>query len=146
MIFLGADHAGYILKEEIKNYLDEIGYQYEDLGALEFNQTDDYPDYAQKVAYHVLQSSGSRGILICGTGQGMCITANKIKGIRAVQIWDEFTARTASEHLNAQIVCLAGRVISPEMAKKIIKIWLETNFSGEPRHIRRIKKIADLED
>ncbi len=145
MLFIAADHAGYQLKEELKAYLIELGFEIKDLGNEQLDPSDDYPDFAYRLAQNILDSENSKGILICGTGQGVCIAANKVDGIRAALIHDEFTARTASEHLNANIVCFGGRVTDPETAKKLMKIWLETEFSGEERHERRLEKIRNIE-
>jgi len=144
MIYLGADHAGFHLKEEIKKYLKELGYEYEDLGNQEIDLLDDYPDFALKVAKKVVETK-EKGILICSTGLGMCLAANKVKGVRAVVVWDEFTAIQSREHNNANILCLAGKVLDLETAKKIVRVWLETEFSGEERHIRRLKKVEEIE-
>ncbi len=144
MIYLGADHAGFHLKEELKKYLEELGYEYEDLGNKEFDPLDDYPDFALKVAERVAETK-EKGILICSTGLGMCLTANKIKGIRAVVIWDKFTAIQSREHNDANIICLAGKVLDLETAKKILRVWLETEFSQEERHVRRLKKVEEIE-
>lgn len=144
MIYLGADHAGFHLKEELKKYLEELGYEYEDLGNQELDPKDDYPDFALAVGKKVALSQ-EKGILICATGFGMAIAANKIKGIRAAVCWDEFTALQSREHNNANILCLGGKVIDLETTKKITRIWLETEFVGEERHVRRLKKIEDIE-
>jgi len=144
MIYLGADHAGYNLKEELKKYLKELGLDFEDMGNKTADVSDDYPDFAVKVAQKVIEN-GEKGILICGTGLGMCLAANKIKGIRAAVCWDEFTALQSREHLDANILCLGGRAIDLETTKKIVRIWLETEFSGEERHKRRLGKIKDME-
>jgi len=140
MIYLGADHAGFALKEEIKKYLEELGYEYEDLGAKELNPQDDYSDFGLAVAEKIKEED--KGILFCGTGLGMCISANKIKGARAVTVWDEDTASQSRQHLDANVLCLGGNAIDKEKAKRLVKIWLETEFSGEERHKRRIEKIA----
>ena len=145
MIYIAADHAGWQLKENLKPYLRELGYEFEDLGNEQLDPTDDYPDFAFRLAHNVLDNEGAKGILICGTGQGMCVAANKIDGIRAVLAHDEFTARTAAEHLNANIICLGGRVLDAEMAQKIVKRWLDAEFSDEERHKRRIEKIENIE-
>lgn len=144
MIYIGSDHAGYHLKEEIKKYLAELGREFEDLGNQELNTEDDYPDFATKVAQRAAEV-GEKGILICGTGLGMALAANKIKGIRATVCWNEFTALQSREHLDANILCLGGKTIDLETAKKIVKTWLETEFSGEKRHVRRLGKIREME-
>ncbi len=145
MLYIAADHAGYQLKEEIKGFLTDEGYEMVDLGPEQLDPTDDYPDFAKKLALAVADGQNSGGILICGTGQGMCLVANKIKGVRAVLIYDEFTARTAVEHLDANIICLGGRTTDFENAKKLVKIWLDTEFEGSERHLRRLEKIKKME-
>ncbi len=142
MIYITSDHAGYRLKEEIKDYLDELGIKYRDLGPEKFDPDDDYPDFAFKVAQKVGQNPDEdKGILICGTGQGMMGAANKVKGVRAVLAWDENTAETAKAHLNSNILTLGGQVIPLKTAKKIVATWLSTAFSREERHKKRLKKI-----
>jgi len=145
MIYLGADHAGFYLKEELKQYLGELGYEYQDLGAQEFEPKDDYPDYAFEVAKKVAAEEDGLGILICATGSGVCLAANKVKGIRASVVWNDFTALQAREHNNANIICLAGKVLDSETAKKIVRLWLEAEFTGEERHVRRLGKIKEAE-
>jgi len=144
MIYIGADHAGYNLKEELKKYLKELEYDVEDLGNKEAEPQDDYPDFAVKVAKKTVET-GEKGIVICGTGIGSCIVANKVKGARAALAWDEFTAIQSREHNDANILCLGGRVVDAETAKKIVRLWLETKFSDEERHIRRLDKIKEIE-
>ncbi len=144
MVYLGADHAGWHLKEELKKYLGELGEEYEDLGNQRLDPKDDYPDFALAVAEKVAQT-GEKGILICATGLGICIVANKIKGVRGAVCWDDFTALQSREHNDANILCLGGKVLDLETAKKIVRVWLETEFTGEERHVRRLKKIKDIE-
>lgn len=144
MIYLGADHAGFSLKEGIKKYLAELDYQYEDLGNTEQDNQDDYPDFALEVAQKVVATE-QMGILICGTGIGMSMAANKVKGIRAALCCNEFMAQQSRQHNNANILCLGGRVHQLDQAKKIVKTWLETEFSKEERHIKRINKIKEAE-
>jgi ribose 5-phosphate isomerase B len=147
MLYIAADHAGFPLKEELKPFLMKEGYEVVDLGNEHLDPSDDYPDFAAEVAGKISEDINSGGILICGTGQGVCITANKFPGIRAAMIFDEFTARSAAEHLDANIICLGGRVIDVDAAKKLVKIWLDTEFdsNGDGRHARRIEKISNLE-
>ena len=146
MLYIAADHGGYPLKEELKRFLIEDGYEVVDLGADELDLADDYPDFASKLAEQVVQDEDAGGILICGTGQGMCLAANKIAGIRAVLVHNDFTAKDAADHLNANVICLGGRVTDPEAAKKLVKIWLDTEFSEEERHVRRLRKIEEMEE
>jgi ribose 5-phosphate isomerase B len=142
-IIIGSDHAGFRLKRAIKNYLKELGYENEDIGT-DSEESCDYPDFAYKVAAKVAETGG-RGIIICGTGIGSCIAANKVKGVRAALAFDEYTARMSREHNNSNVLCLGERTTREEMAKKIVKIWLETPFSNEGRHRRRVEKIMKLE-
>lgn len=142
-IFLGADHAGFKSKEQVKKYLANSGYEIFDLGAKKFIKNDDYPDYARKVALKVALSRDF-GILFCGSGQGVCIAANKVKGIRAVAVSNPRDAKLTREHNDANVLCLSGK-LNFQIARKIVKTWLETPFSGSARHVRRIKKIQQLE-
>jgi len=146
MLYIAADHAGYPLKETLKGFLADEGYEVVDLGPEELDLADDYPDYALKLAEQVAQDENAGGILICGTGQGMCMAANKVAGIRAVMVHNEFTARDAADHLNANVICLGGRVTDEETAKKLVKLWLETEFSENERHVRRLRKVAEIEE
>ena len=142
-IFIGSDHGGFKLKEKIKKYPKDLNYEYEDLGTNN-TQSSDYPDFAYKVAKKVSETN-SKGILICGTGIGMSISANKVKGIRAALAYDETTARMSREHNNSNILCLGERTTKEALAKKIVKVWLSTKFSKEERHHRRVSKIMKLE-
>jgi len=142
-IAIGSDHAGFALKEKIKKWLQEQGYAVSDFGCFS-DESCDYPDYAKKVAKEVAKGRNTIGILFCGTGIGMCIAANKIKGIHAALIHNEFTGRSAREHNNANIICLGARVINFATAKKAISAFLNAEFQGG-RHARRVKKIEELE-
>lgn len=144
-IYLGADHGGYQLKEKIKVWLDEWGYPYADLGNLRLDDSDDYPDFAFKVGEAVAQKPNSRGILACRSGVGMAIAANKIKGIRAVAPVDEASAVHSRSHNDTNILALSGDSLSDEKAKKVLKTWIETKFSNEERHRRRLAKISTKE-
>ena len=138
-IIIASDHAGYKLKEELKEYLKELGHETEDLGTNS-EQPVDYPDYGYKAAKQA-SDSGDKGILLCGSGIGMSIVANKVKGIRAALCHNEYTAKAARQHNDANILCLGARDIDTETAKKITKIFLETEVSSEARHKRRISEI-----
>lgn len=142
MIALGCDHGGYELKQEIIKYLEEKGLEYKDFGC---NSTEavDYPVYAKKVAASIVSGECDKGILICGTGIGISIAANKIKGIRAALCTDCFTAEATRLHNNANILALGGRVVGPGLAVKIADTFLNTPFSNEERHINRISQIED---
>ncbi len=142
-IAIGCDHGGIVLKPAILEYLDKKGISYEDLGTYTTDSVD-YPVYAKKVADAVASGECERGILLCGTGIGMSIAANKVKGIRAAVLSDEFSAAACSAHNDANVLCLGGRVLSPEKAAKLVDLWLTTPFEGS-RHIRRLGLIADME-
>ena len=143
-IALGSDHGGYQLKENLKEYLKELNLEYVDFGC-ENEKSVDYPDIGFKVAIEVKSGKYDRGILICGTGIGMSVVANKVKGIRAALCYNEFTARYSREHNDANILVLGGRVIGSGLAKEIVKVWLDTKFSQEERHINRLNKIKQEE-
>ena len=146
MIYLGSDHGGFKLKQQIKKWLSEWGYGYQDLGNSEFDEVDDYPQYALQVATKVAENEPeNKGVLVCRSAVGMVIAANKIKGARAALCFDEITAKVAREHNDANILCLAGRDMSSGQAKKVAKTWLETEFSSEARHKRRVDKVKKLE-
>ncbi len=145
MIYIGADHAGFDLKKILKNYLEKLGYEVEDLGNKKLELRDDYPDFGKAVAKKVAKEKRARGIVICGSGNGICMAANKIAGIRAALAYNEYAAKMAKRHEDANILCLASRVLKPAQAKKIVKTWLEEEISTKPRHLRRIKKIHKLE-
>jgi len=142
-IALGSDHAGFQLKEALKAWLIEEGYQVVDYGTHSPDPVD-YPDYAAQVALAVGDQKVERGVLICGTGIGMAITANKVPGVRAALCSDLYTARMSREHNDANVLTLGGRLMGPEMALDILQMWLETDFAGG-RHSRRVDKITDLE-
>jgi ribose 5-phosphate isomerase B len=143
-IYIGSDHAGFELKGIIKKFLVEEGYVIEDIGPYKYDYNDDYPGYAAKVCEKILETNG-KGILICGSGQGMDRVANKISGIHAAVCWDETSARMAKEHGNVNVLCFGGRTVEPELAKKMVKIWLEAPFIPKEKYIRRINKIKELE-
>ena len=143
-VILASDHAGLRLKEKIKKYLARKKIEYEDLGTESFKSVD-YPDYAIKVAEKVAKNKNTRGILVCGTGTGMTIAANKVKGIRAVAAYDAYSAKMSRIDNDTNVLGLRGRFFPLEKIKKIITVWLDTPFSGEKRHKRRIKKIGDYE-
>ena len=142
-IALGSDHAGFQLKQTVIELLQELGYEYEDFGCYDAASVD-YPDIARPVAEAVAASTFERGILVCGTGAGMAITANKLKGIRAVVANDIFTAHQAREHLNAQIICMGERIIGPGVAQEVVRAFLSAEFEGG-RHARRIEKVMAIE-
>ncbi|MBI2842215.1 MAG: ribose 5-phosphate isomerase B [Armatimonadetes bacterium] len=139
-IALGSDHAGFRLKEDIKEFLQSEGYDFEDFGAFSEDSMD-YPDIARSAAEAVAEGKFDRGVLICGTGLGVSITANKVRGIRAALCSDEYTARMSRQHNNANILALGGRVIGVELAREIVRVFLTTGFDAGSRHAKRVAKI-----
>lgn len=145
-IFLGADHRGFSLKENIKEHLLSKGYTVADIGAYQLDLDDDYPDFAYAVARRVAENpKDDRGILICGSGMGMDVVANKIKGIRATVAYSKESAAHARTNDDINIITLAGDVLSPDEAAEIVDIFLKTPFSGEERYTRRLNKIKEIE-
>lgn len=143
-IAMGADHGGFKLKEEIKLFVTDLGHDVADFGTNGEDSVD-YPDFGIKAAEEVGSGRCKMGILICSTGIGMCIAANKVKGIRAALCHDEFTAEMSRRHNNANVLCLGAKVVSKEKALPLVKLWLSTPFDGD-RHSRRVGKIADFEN
>ncbi len=143
-IALGCDHAAYQLKEQLKEHLQQQGFELEDFGTFDESSVD-YPDYAFFVGKAVVEGKCERGILLCGTGIGIGIAANKIPGIRAALCHDLFSAEASRQHNNANILTMGARVIKPELAMEIADIWLKTEFEGG-RHQRRLDKITNIED
>ena len=142
-VAIGADHGGYRLKEDIKGLLEDLGVDYKDFGTHSIESAD-YPDVALPVAQSVADGLFDRGILICGTGIGIGIAANKVKGIRAALVHDTFSAHASREHNDANILTMGERVIGPGLARDIVTIWLATDFEGG-RHERRVEKIMAIE-
>src|SRR5699024_2744206 len=142
-VIISADHAGNTLRSEVKSLLDELGIAYEDIGC-EGEDSVDYPDFALPAAEQVANDEFDRGILICGTGIGMSITANKVQGIRCALIHDVFSAKATRQHNDSNMLAMGERVIGAGLAREITKAWLETPFEGN-RHLRRIEKITTYE-
>lgn len=143
-IAIAADHGGYELKEHIKMIMDDMEIDYEDLGTDSVESVD-YPDYALPVANKVANGEVDKGILICGTGIGMSIAANKVDGVRAALVHDCYTARVTRQHNDSNVLCLGGRTVGFNVAEEIARIWLQENFEGG-RHERRVQKIMQIED
>jgi len=141
---LGADHGGVDLKDELAAWLREQGHEVTDLGTNAHDSVD-YPDFAKEVAHRVLSGEADRGILVCGTGQGMAMTANKVPGVRAGVVSDTFSARMIAEHNDARILCLGARVVGPSLAQEIVSSYLGATFEGG-RHARRVGKIETPRD
>lgn len=143
-VALASDHGGIHIREEIKELLEEMGLEYEDFGC-DCEDSVDYPDYALPVAEKVAKGEFDRGILICGTGIGMSISANKVKGIRCALVHDMFSAKATRQHNDSNILAMGERVIGPGLAREIAKVWLTTEFEGG-RHSRRIEKLTNYEE
>lgn len=143
-IAIGADHAGYRLKDEIVPLIESLGHEIVDVGC-NCEQSVDYPDYALPVCEMVAEGKADRGILICGTGIGMSIAANKYPGIRCALVHDHFSAQATREHNDTNVLAMGERIIGPGVAMDIVRIWLETPFSEGERHIGRVNKVMQLE-
>lgn len=142
MIALGCDHGGYPLMKEVISYLESANIKYKNFGTFS-EESCDYPVFAKEVAKSVVSGESEKGILICGTGIGISITANKFKGIRAALCHDCFSAKATREHNNANVLAMGARVVGAGLALEIVKDFLETEFSNDERHIRRINMIED---
>ncbi|MCL5432808.1 MAG: RpiB/LacA/LacB family sugar-phosphate isomerase [Patescibacteria group bacterium] len=145
-IFLGTDHAGFELKEYVKNFLQKEGYDVVDRGASSFNKDDDYPDFISKASIGVSENPGSKGIVFGKSGAGECIVANKIKNVRAFLGINEENVRLAREHNDANVLSLGSAFVSNDKACDLAKLFIETPFSGDERHKRRIEKIKQIEN
>ncbi len=145
MLYLGADHAGFKLKQAVKKYLAAQKIKFEDLGALKFDPKDDYPDFGVRVAQGVaVNPKKNKGILVCGSAEGMGMVANKFPGVRAAVVYNEETAKKSREHNDANVLSISGWGLPESKAKRIVKAWLSAKFSGG-RHARRLKKIKEIE-
>ena len=144
-VALGADHWGFPWKDELLPWLQANGYKVLDLGAHVLDPTDDYPDFAEAVARQVASGQAERGILICGSGVGACIAANKVPGVRACLCHDTYSARQGVEHDDMNVLCLGARVVGIELARELVKAFLSASFNGEERHRRRLDKVLDIE-
>lgn len=145
-IFVGADHQGFQLKSRLVTLLKRNGYEPADEGDDKLDPNDDFPVYASKVVSAVLSSNDNdaRGILICGSGQGMCMAANRYKGIRACLAYDLESARSARNDDDSNVLCLPASVLKTEDADSVVRMWLETPFAAAPRYVRRIKELDDM--
>lgn len=144
-VAVGADHGGYLVKQRLAQVLRDAGHDVLDLGTDSLEPVD-YPDYARAVGRAVVDGQAARGVLICGSGAGAAIAANKIRGIRAALAHDTYTAHQMVEHDNANVCCLGARVIGPELAAEIVRVFMDARFSGEERHVRRLAKVAAIEE
>ena len=142
-IAIGSDHAGYVLKEDLKIHLKELGHDVEDVGTHS-EEPVDYPAYCAEVGRAVRDGRAERGIVLGGSGQGEQISANKVRGVRAALCNDLFTARLSRQHNDANVLSIGARIVAPELAREILRTWLETGFDGG-RHERRLRQIEDIE-
>jgi len=142
---VGADHGGFLLKGELLPWLEEQGYEVLDLGAHRLDPGDDYPDFAELVARAVSSGQASRGIIVCGSGVGACVVANKVAGVRAAICHDTYSAHQGVEHDDMNVLCLGARIVGVELARELVKAFLTAHFSGEERHRRRLNKVLSLE-
>ena len=144
-IAIGADHGGYPLNEIIIRDLEKQGHAIIDFGTHDGSQPDDYPDYARKVGDAVQRGDADRGILVCGSGVGAAVAANKIRSVRACLCHDTYSAHQSVEHDNLNVLCLGARIVGPELARDLVKAFLGATFSGAERHLRRLAKVDDIE-
>ena len=140
-IYIGADHRGFYLKEMLKKFLKKLGHEVFDIGNLRYDEKDDYPDFGKKVAMQVVRNHASRGIVICGSGAGVCIAANRIRKARAVLTHDIRIARLSRKDDDTNILCLGTDFLEPTQAKKIVQEWLLASFEKIPKRVRRIRKL-----
>jgi ribose 5-phosphate isomerase B len=145
-ISIGADHAGYEMKHELIPLIEKLGHSVHDVGTFEPGKPDDYPDYAALVAEEVRSGQAERGILVCGSGVGVSVAANKFKGIRAGLCNDHYSAHQGVEHDDMNVLVLASRVIGPMMAHEEVEAYLNAKFSNEERHMRRLNKVKQIEE
>ncbi len=143
-IAVGADHGGYRLKIQIVEFLKKLGHEVNDRGTHS-EEPADYPDYARAISQEIMLKQADRAVLICGSGVGACIAANKFPGMRAAICHDTFSAHQGVEDDNVNILCLGARVVGDELAKDIVKVWLSASFSGAERHRRRLSKVEEIE-
>ena len=146
IVALAADHWGVPLKDEILPWLEGQGYQVVDLGAHAVDPSDDYPDFAEVVGRAVVSGQAQRGILICGSGVGACIAANKVLGVRACVCHDTYSARQGVEHDDMNVLSLGARIVGTELARELVTAFLDARFTGEDRHVRRLEKVKVLEN
>ena len=143
-IFIGADHNGFELKHQLIDYLKSQSHEVIDEGDAELKKDDDFPMYASRVATSVLANDGSLGIALCGSGQGVCMAANRYKGIRASLVWDEDEARSSRNDDDSNVLCLPARQLDFDQARTLVDTWLKTPFAGAERFKRRIKQLDEL--
>jgi len=144
-VALGADHGGFSLKAQLLPWLQDQEYEILDLGAHSLDSNDDYPDFAEAVAQVVASGQAQRGILVCGSGVGACIAANKVPGVRACLCHETYSAHQGVEHDDMNVLCLGARVVGVELARELVTAFLNARFTGEERHHRRLQKVLAIE-
>lgn len=144
-IVLGADHAGFEMKQDLLTYARTLGHEVLDVGAMTGAEPDDYPDFAEAVGMALRAGQAERGILICGSGVGASVAANKIPGIRAAVCHDGYSAHQGVEHDDMNVIVFGSRIIGPELARELARNFLAARFSGEARHVRRLEKVKKIE-
>ena len=142
---LGTDHAGFPLAVELRLWLNEQNCNINDLGAFEFDSSDDYPDFAKLVGENVASGVSDKGLIVCGSGVGACIAANKVLGVRAGICHDVYSAHQGVEHDDMNVLCLGSRIVGSEVARELVKAFTEAKYTGEDRHQRRLNKVLEME-
>lgn len=145
-ISIGADHAGYEMKQQLIEFIEKLGHSVHDVGTFEPGKPDDYPDYAILVAEDIRAGKADRGVLVCGSGVGVSVAANKFKGIRAGLCHDHYSAHQGVEHDNMNILVMGSRIIGPMLSQDVTQAFLNATFSGEERHVRRLNKVKGIEE
>ena len=144
-VAVGADHAGLDLKRELSAWLGQHGHEVQDLGARTYDPADDYPDFARPVAETVARGEAERGLIVCGSGVGASVTANKVRGVRAAMCHDTYSARQGVEHDDMNVLCLGSRVVGLGLAEELVAAFVQARFTSEERHIRRLNKLLAIE-
>lgn len=144
-IAIAADHGGFPLKAELIRLIQSLGHQVEDLGAHQPDPSDDYPDFAQAVGQSIQQGKADRAVLLCGSGVGACVAANKMKGVRAGLCHDSYSAHQGVEHDDINVLCLGARIIGPALATELVTAFVSAKFTAEQRHARRLEKVKAIE-
>ncbi len=145
-IVMGSDHAGFELKNELKALVEPLGHEVNDVGAIEYDAQDDYPDFAEKLAIELMEGRADRGILLCGSGIGASIAANKFPGIHAANCEDYYSAHQGVEHDKMNVLVMGGRIIGGSVASDMVRAYLSAEFCAEERHLRRTAKVKAIED
>ena len=145
-IAIGADHAGYEMKAQITRVLEGLGHDVSDVGAHSVDPADDYPDFAKSLAEHVTSQQSARGIMVCGSGVGASVAANKVRGIRASVCHDTYSAHQGVEHDDMNVLCLGARIVGGEVAREVVAAFVGARFTGEERHQRRLNKVLSMEE